>query len=252
VCSSDLIDVTGGMLDENPDLSICPEATRTFPGQPGLIVRDSDGTPLLPKFCFLSKPETEDGLAVFYEAAENGLKYCAYFQTNQNTRLITCWAELHATRPVHLHWLAAPVLPAPQHSHEMIEFSGGWCGEFQPNTTPWSPGMRYRENRTGRTGHEHFPGLIIPCTGATNTQGQAYGFHYGWSGGHKMIAEELPDGRRQIQWGHAARMEMEPATHFKTAPLYVTYTNVGLDGCGVAFQRHLRDDSVTWTKTEVD
>ena len=27
------IDVTGGMLDENPDLSICPEATRTFPGQ---------------------------------------------------------------------------------------------------------------------------------------------------------------------------------------------------------------------------
>ena len=24
-------DVTGGLLDENPDLSICPEATRTFP-----------------------------------------------------------------------------------------------------------------------------------------------------------------------------------------------------------------------------
>ena len=31
------LDVTGGMLDENPDLSICPEAVRTFPGQPGLI-----------------------------------------------------------------------------------------------------------------------------------------------------------------------------------------------------------------------
>ena len=29
------LDVTGGMLDENPDLSICPEAVRTFPGQPG-------------------------------------------------------------------------------------------------------------------------------------------------------------------------------------------------------------------------
>ena len=47
-----IIDVTGGMLDENPDLSICPEATRSFPGQPGLIVRDTDGTPLLPK-CLL-------------------------------------------------------------------------------------------------------------------------------------------------------------------------------------------------------
>ena len=43
------------MLDENPDLSICPEATRSFPGQPGLILRDSDGTPLLPKFCFAAR-----------------------------------------------------------------------------------------------------------------------------------------------------------------------------------------------------
>jgi alpha-galactosidase len=115
-------------------------------------------------------------------------------------------------RPVHLHWLAAPVLPASQQSDEMIDFAGRWCGEFQPNTTAWSPGMRYRENRTGRTGHEHFPGLIVPERGATNTQGQAYAFHYGWSGGHKMIAEELPDGRRQIQFGHAARMEHDPHT----------------------------------------
>ena len=28
------IDVTGGMLDLNPELSVSPEATRTFPGQP--------------------------------------------------------------------------------------------------------------------------------------------------------------------------------------------------------------------------
>ena len=44
----------------------------------------------------------------------------------------------------------------------MIDFAGRWCGEFQLNRTAWSPGIRYRENRTGRTGHEHFPGLIVP------------------------------------------------------------------------------------------
>ena len=47
------------------------------------------------------------------------------------------------------------------------------------NRTPWSAGIRYRENRTGRTGHEHFPGLVVPCRGATNAQGYAYGFHCG-------------------------------------------------------------------------
>jgi len=80
----------------------------------------------------------------------------------RDTHIITCQTTLDANRAVHLHWLAAPVLPAPQHSDDMIDFSGRWCGEFQPNRTAWSPGMRYRENRTGRTGHEHFPGLIVP------------------------------------------------------------------------------------------
>jgi alpha-galactosidase len=243
------IDVTGGMLDENPDLSVCPEATRSFPGQPGLILRDSDGTPLLPKFCFESVAQN-GALELTYKDKDNGLKLTVRFESDQDTHVITCQTTLDATRPVHLHWLAAPVLPAPQQSDEMIDVSGRWCGEFQLSRTAWAPGMRYRENRTGRTGHEHFPSLIVPCRGATNTEGEAYAFHYGWSGGHKMIAEELQDGRRQIQWGHAASMEPQASTQFKTAPLYISYSDTGLNGCAVAFQRHLRDRIVTWPKPD--
>jgi alpha-galactosidase len=244
------LDVTGGMLDENPDLSLCPEASRSFPGQPGLILRDGDGTPLLPKFCYSCDEWCKDGLTLCYTDEANGLTLNFLFATDTSTRIITAKTRLDATRPVHLHWLAAPVLPAPQQSHEMIDFAGRWTGEFQPNRTAWSAGMRYRENRTGRTGHEHFPGLLIPCTGCTDTQGEAYGFHYGWSGGHKMIAEELPDGRRQIQFGHAARMETQAAISFESATLYVTYSRTGLNGCAVSFQRHLRDRIVTWPKPD--
>ncbi|MEM9433100.1 MAG: alpha-galactosidase [Pseudomonadota bacterium] len=243
------LDVTGGMLDENPDLSLCPEAVRSFPGQPGLILRDNDGTPLLPKFCFESEERSDSLLALTYVDADARLHYKATFSIDRQTRMISTRAKLDADRPIHLHWLAAPVLPAPQNSDELIDVAGRWCGEFQLNRTPWSPGMRFRENRTGRTGHEHFPGLIIPCSGATNTQGEAYAFHYGWSGGHKMIAEELPDGRRQIQFGHAARMETAPAKSFETAPLYATYSPSGLNGCAVAFQRHLRDRILTPANT---
>ncbi|MEO0487500.1 MAG: alpha-galactosidase [Pseudomonadota bacterium] len=242
IAAGHVLDVTGGMLDENPDLSICPEAVRTFPGQPGLIVRDQDGTPLLPKFCFTREAvEPNESIKLVFGDDSTGLSYTADFAVDAQTHIITAQATLNATRPVHLHWLSAPVFPAPQLSEEMIDFTGRWCGEFQTATTAWSAGMRYRENRTGRTGHEHFPGLIIPCVGATNTQGEAYAFHYGWSGGHKMIAEELPDGRRQVQFGHAARMEVDPATEFKSAPLYVTFSAHGINGCATAFQRHLRD-----------
>lgn len=241
------IDVTGGMLDENPDLSLCPESSRTFPGQPGLIVRAENGTPLLPKFCFVSADHEKD-LTLKYRDDDNGLTLTFEFISDPEAHIFRAKTVLNADAPVHLHWLAAPVVPAPQNSDEMIDFSGRWCGEFQSSRTPWSAGIRYRENRTGRTGHEHFPGLIVPCVGATNTAGEAYAFHYGWSGGHRMVAEELPDGRRQIQWGHAARMEHEASTEFSTAPLYMTYSDAGLNGCAVSFQRHVRDSIVTWPK----
>ena len=235
------IDVTGGMLDANPELSICPEATRTFPGQPGLILRDGDGTPFLPKFCFEAEEKKENELTLVYVDQSKSLTYSARFAIDPVTHVIEAKATLEATRPMHLHWLAAPVFPGPQLSDEMIDFAGRWCGEFQMNHTAWSPGIRYRENRTGRTGHEHFPGLIVPCRGATNASGHAYAFHYGWSGGHRMIAEELPDGRRQIQFGHAARLENDPQTRFETATLFAVFSDDGLNGCCVAFQRHLRD-----------
>ena len=235
------IDVTGGMLDANPELSICPEATRTFPSQPGLIIRDGDGTPFLPKFCFEAEVKKENALDLVYVDQTKSLTYTARFAIDPVTHVIAAKATLEAKRLMHLHWLSAPVFPAPQLSDEMIDFAGRWCGEFQMNHTAWSPGMRYRENRTGRTGHEHFPGLIVPCRGATNASGHAYAFHYGWSGGHRMIAEELPDGRRQIQFGHAARLANDPSTRFETATLYAVFSDDGLNGCCVAFQRHLRD-----------
>ncbi len=240
-----VIDVTGGMLDENPDLSLCPEASQSFPGQPGMIIRSGDGQPIHPKFRFDHADEA-DGLTLIYKS--HHLTLTLTFKT-ATTHVLTCQTTLTSDRPIHLHWLAAPVLPAPQHATEMIDISGRWCGEFQLSRNQWTPGIHMRENRTGRTGHEHFPGLIVPCQGATNTQGEAYAFHYGWSGGHKMIAEELQDGRRQIQWGHATETQA-PGTRFETAPLYITYSNTGLNGCGTAFQRHLRDQIVTWPKPD--
>ena len=105
--------------------------------------------------------------------------------------------------------------------------------------------MRYRENRTGRTGHEHFPGLILTTPGTTNTQGEAWGFHYGWSGGHRMIAEELPDGRRQVQFGHATGTDAAPATEVRTATLYAAYGDAGINSAATRLQA-LVHDLVPW------
>ena len=238
-------DVTGGMLDANPDLSICPEASRSFPGQAGLTCRAHDGAPLLPTLRLGAVEERPGGLTVHAADDALGLRYEARFDLDPETNVLAASARLTSDAPLRLGWLAAPVLPGPQLSDEMIDVAGRWCGEFRLQRTPWSAGIRLREGRTGRTGHEHFPGLILPARGATNTQGEAHALHYGWSGGHRMVAEELPDGRRQVQFGHAAGTEPGPATAFETATLHATFSDAGLNGAATAFQRHVRDRIVT-------
>jgi alpha-galactosidase len=137
-------------------------------------------------------------------------------------------------------------MPASQSATQMIDYAGRWCGEFQEVHTSWAAGARLRENLTGRTGHEHFPALIVPDANTGYTVGGAHAFHYGWSGGHKMIAEELPDGRRQVQFGNASNTELEASTDFETAELFLTYSDQGTNGCARAFQRHLRSHVITF------
>ena len=86
------------MLDQNPELSICPEATRSFPGQPGLVVRNMDGSPLLPQFCFSKAIENENALELIYEDQQNILNYSATFTINEKTHVITSFANITASR----------------------------------------------------------------------------------------------------------------------------------------------------------
>lgn len=240
------MDRTGGMLDANAPLSICPEADRSFPGQPGLSLRDAEGRVLRPRLRLVEVEAERDRLVVHCADADLGLRYAARFEIDPDTHVLGLSASVESDAPVIIDWLAAPVLPGPQLSDEMVDMAGRWIGEFRPQRTPWSSGIRLRESRTGRSGHEHFPGLIVPGRGTTDTRGEAWAFHYGWSGGHRMVAEELPDGRRQIQFGHASATELAPVTLAATAQLLASYSRAGLNGCAIAFQRHIRDRVVTW------
>ncbi len=235
-------DLTGGMLDALSPLTLTPESGRAFAGQAGLIVQDENGAPLHPVFAFDRAEQSASGLVLHSKAAGMAL---AHHLTAHATGVVTLQTVLTADQPIRLQWLAAPVLPAPQQG-DIIDIHGKWTREFHLNRTPWSAGIRLRESRTGRSGHEHPPYVIFAGDGCTNTRGFAHALHYAWSGGHRMVAEELPDGRRQVQFGHAMGSETQPATRFETAELIATVSTTGLNGIGAVFQRDIRDRVVTW------
>lgn len=236
-------DLTGGMLDVLPSLSLTPETGRAFQGQPGLLLAQADGTPLNPAFTFSHAEERPDGLHLVSTAPGVTLTHRI---SAQNTGAILLQTLLSADSPVRVQWLAAPVLPAPASGAQMIDVSGKWIGEFQLNHVAWAPGIRLREARTGRSGHEHPPYLILPDAGTTDAAGAAWGLHYAWSGGHRMLAEELPDGRRQVQFGAPLGAETQPGRHFQSAELIALYSDQGLNGLAAGFQRDLRDRVVQW------
>ena len=223
-------DLTGGMLDAVPHLSLCPEASRSFPGQPGLVAY-RDG-PLQPRFTLVDSETPEIAL----QDATLGLTLHFNIRPVGEVLLAQTWLE--AKDVITLHHLSAPVLPGPQ-SGDILDFSGRWIGEFQTQRSDWRKGSLTRDVRTGRSGHEAPPLAFFPEAGANNTQGTVFGLHYGWSGGHVMVAEELADGRRQIQFGHASG-SYGTGRRFRTAPLVLACSASGLNGCAVQFQRYLR------------
>ncbi|SFR00975.1 alpha-galactosidase [Poseidonocella sedimentorum] len=235
-------DFTGGCLDAPVEISLCPEAARTFPGQAGLRARDARGHSLHMRFSLRDVIEERGSLTVRAEDAALGLRYSAQILSHPASDLFELSAELESDAPIAVDWFAAPVLPVAQDVAESIEFSGRWVGEFQTCRVPWSMGARLRHAPLGRSGHEHPPLLYLPSGAANNTQGSAAALHFGWSGGHTMIAEELPDGRRQVQFGKLMGSHLAPATRFASGSVFAASSETGLNGCAIAFQRHVHDE----------
>ncbi len=244
LAEASVYDVTGGMQDANAPISLSPEASLTFPGQVGLSGRDAAGNRLAPAFRFAGETSSGHGLTLAFADTGSDLTLVFDLSLDPGTSVLKLQTRLDSADEISVDWLAAPVLPVPAHMDEMIEFSGRWCSEFLTRRLPFSPGARLRDNRTGRTDHAHFPGLITCAATTSNTSGEACAFHYGWSGGHRMVAEELADGRRQIQFGHASA-SMPSGHRFRSAPLYAVYSAQGLNGAAVSFQKLVRDRIVT-------
>lgn len=235
-------DVGGGMLDQPAPLSLSPQTQTGFQGHPGLVAHHLDGTPFTAQWITPTVEQAPDALTLTskgtYEKGEASLSFI--FQAYPDTGIITAQSSFKLDTPLHVSWLSAPVLRAPAHLSHYTDLSGRWRDEFQLNTAPWSMGQHVRENRTGRTDHMHFPGLLLHGADRKNTSGACYGLHLGWSGGHKMVLEQLQDGRRQIQFGQMPDDSLNAVTSMTTPQLYLAYGAHGLNDVARCFQAHVR------------
>ena len=144
---------------------------------------------------------------------------------------------------VHVDWCAAATLSIPSYFKHIIGFEGHWAGEFQEHHLEQNFGSYVRENRRGRTSHDSFPGLIMRTKATDQLQGEAYGFHLGWSGNHKIVAEKMGDGRAFVQMGELllpGEIVLQQGETYISPTLYASYTSQGLSALSQQYHQYVR------------
>jgi len=239
------------LLDKVSELSVLPEQSANFPGQLGSKMRSLDGRILSSDFIFSDHKVEENSLILIYSDESLEQTYTLTISAFEDSNTLTLNAKIDSKKPIFMDWLSAPVIQVTQNSNEMIDYGGQWSGEFRSQTTPWVTGAHLRESRSGTTSHANFPSLLIPTIGSSENSGSCYGFHYGWSGGHRMIAEQLPDGRRQVQFGNTENSDLISGNSFKTAKLYISHSSNGISGIGKSFRSHVANSIIKAPKDNI-
>jgi len=248
LAQSQLRPIGNAVLDIVPELSVCPEEGRGFQGQPGIRAFDGEGRALLTQFRLECAESDADGLRFTARDQGCGLAYTARLRRFADSDVIEAEAtlSLESDLPVRVEWLAAPVLALPETAPDFIECAGRWTQEFGERRVPFQRGVHMRESRRGRTGHDHFPAIIIPEPGTSFDTGGAYGVTFAFSGAHRLIVEEMPDGRRQCQTGVAETVTLAKGQAVSSEKAYLAFSSNGLNGLARSFQRHVRNHIVAF------
>jgi alpha-galactosidase len=235
-----------GTVDVDEAVSLHPEAGRAFKGQPALSGwRPGEPGAWAGRFSFQGSETLSNGILFRLADKSRGLALELECRIDPLTDVAEFVSRLtnEADTEFAVEWLSAPVIAPGQEFCEAISFHGRWCGEFALARTQIEQGLRISENRTGRTSHGSFPGMIFTTPVTGEEAGECIGLHLGWSGNHRLVLERLSTGDTQVQMGVLfipGEIRLAPGECMETPPLYATYSADGLNRMSQNLHAHVR------------
>ncbi|GAA3440002.1 alpha-galactosidase [Kutzneria kofuensis] len=125
------------------------------------------------------------------------------------------------------------MLPVPTHATELLDLTGRWCRERSPQRSPFLHGLRARESRRGRTGHDATGLLVAGTDGFGFRHGEVWGVHLAWSGNHDHFAERLAEGVSVLGAAELlspGEIRLAPGESYATPWAFFVWSDQGLDG----------------------
>lgn len=231
-----------GRLDNDVAMTLSPELGRGVFSSPGVEGhRESLGWAPVLVVQYIER--SDNGLRIESEDKQAGLHLTTELCLDEYDVVKTRHTLTNTKQGVYHVTRLANTLPLPARANELMTYYGRWVHEFQTARQPLLQGGYQQENRRGRTSHEHYPALVAGTQHFDEMQGDVWGFHFAWSGNHRLRVDVKADGRRYMQAeviylpGEIALQQGESLT---TPWLYASYSHAGLNGMSHQFHSHVR------------
>jgi alpha-galactosidase len=125
------------------------------------------------------------------------------------------------------------LLPIPAEASELLDFTGLWSHERQPQRAPLRHGVWSRESRHGRPGHDDAFLMIAGEPGFSFRTGRVWAAHLAWSGDKRIWAERSALGCSVLGAGELlapGEIRLAPGDSYETPWLIAVFSDSGLDG----------------------
>lgn len=232
--------VSPSALDEPWPLTLLPTEADGWSGRPGIELVRNDRL-VIPHWSDIHW--RVEGQAFLLTATAGGLEFRLSLALD-DAGVITVRQSIRNTGSDRLGVASLEsTLPVTGHAGEILDFSGKWIHERQPQRSPFTEGSLSRETRRGRTGHDSPYLLVAGTRGFDDRSGEVWATHLAWSGDSVYRRDNLPETLPLIGTGELLRpgeVVLEPGELYEAPASIFVWSDRGLDGLSARLHSSLR------------
>ena len=221
--------------------SILPVMADGWSGRPGIAGHFEGSSSRPPAFTTSSVELLETGLRITLDAAS--LTVVVDIELTPDGVLRQRLAATNTGDSVYALASLDATLPIPGRARELLDFTGRWPRERQPQRRDLANGTWTRDARHGRPGHDNAFLMVAGTPGFGFRSGEVWGSHLAWSGDQRLWAESASTGHALLGGGELldpGEVRLAPGDSFASPWLVSAYSDAGLDGLARGFHRFIR------------
>lgn len=148
------------------------------------------------------------------------------------------------TNVIYLNKAGSACLDLPDSNYELIQMPGSWAREKHLKRNPITTGIHTLDSKRGASSSAQHPFISLVRPETNEFTGDAYGFHFVYSGNFAIEVEVDNYEQTRVLVGinsHNFNWELLPGAEFQTPEVIYVYSSEGLNGMSQTFHKLYRE-----------